>query len=184
MIPVHEIKDTLRIEYDHIDAGDLELKDPLLEKVDSIKAQVDIRAAAVGIIADFRVGFRATFMCVRCLELFVTTRQSGLLLNYVPGPDQYAAENIDLTRTEIDRIHFTGPHIDLKIGIREAILLSLPIAPLCKNDCAGLCEKCGANKNRTQCTCVIEKPGAFTPVTIPDRDKKTLKKKGEARRVP
>jgi hypothetical protein len=48
---------------------------------------------------------------------------------------------------------------------------------LCREDCAGLCPKCGVNKNRAQCACVIEKPGVFTPVTIPDRDKKIEKKK-------
>jgi len=179
MVSIQEITDTLCIEFDYIDAGDLDLNDPILKQIESITARVDIHNAAIGIVADFRVAFQATFMCVRCLELFTTTCKSSLLLNYVPGNDPHATdESVDLTKIEIDKTYFTGSCIDLKIGIREVILLSIPIAPLCKEDCAGLCEKCGANRNKKQCTCVIEKAGLFTPVNVPDNPQQgQLKKK-------
>jgi uncharacterized protein len=183
MIPVHEITDTYRVEYDHVDVGELELKHPMIEKVDHIEAQVDIRKAAIGIMAAFHVTYSATFSCVRCLDTFESTCHADLSLNYVSGVDPHAhAENVDLSRIDIDKTYYSGPFIDLKIGIREAILLYLPIAPLCREDCAGLCPKCGANKNRTQCACVIDTGDVFTPVTIPDHDTKIHKKGKEGKK--
>ncbi|MBN2621203.1 DUF177 domain-containing protein [candidate division WOR-3 bacterium] len=184
MIPVHEIADTYRVEYDHISAGELELKHPMIEKVDHIEAQVGLRASAIGIIADFHITYSATFSCVRCLDIFETTCHADLSLNYVTGVDPHAhAENVDLSRIDINKTYYSGPYIDLKIGIREAILLYLPIAPLCREDCAGLCPKCGANKNRKQCACVIDAGGVFTSVIIPDRDKKMRKKRKEGKKT-
>jgi uncharacterized protein len=46
--------------------------------------------------------------------------------------------------------------IDLEPMVRDALLLELPLAPLCAADCAGLCPTCGANLNLTQCDCVTQ----------------------------
>jgi len=56
--------------------------------------------------------------------------------------------------------------------VREAIILSLPLKPLCSEDCKGLCPICGADLNRSRCGCVKEE-------TDPrwDRLKGLLKKK-------
>jgi uncharacterized protein len=44
-----------------------------------------------------------------------------------------------------------GDAIDLEPMMREAVMLELPVAPLCRPDCAGLCPSCGANRNETEC---------------------------------
>jgi uncharacterized protein len=44
--------------------------------------------------------------------------------------------------------------IDLAPMVRDAIVLELPMAPLCREDCAGLCPQCGANRNEGDCGCV------------------------------
>ncbi len=46
-----------------------------------------------------------------------------------------------------------GEHIDLAPLAREALLLELPLAPLCREDCQGLCPTCGADLNRGPCGC-------------------------------
>jgi uncharacterized protein len=51
---------------------------------------------------------------------------------------------------------FRGEHIDLAPLAREAILLELPLAPLCAADCQGLCPSCGADLNEGRCQCVPE----------------------------
>jgi uncharacterized protein len=45
--------------------------------------------------------------------------------------------------------------LDLESLARDAVMLELPLAPLCSEDCLGLCPQCGANRNETSCTCVI-----------------------------
>ena len=44
--------------------------------------------------------------------------------------------------------------IDLGPLVRDAVVLELPMAPLCREDCAGLCPQCGANRNEGDCGCV------------------------------
>jgi uncharacterized protein len=44
--------------------------------------------------------------------------------------------------------------IDLEPLVRDALLLELPLAPLCSADCEGLCATCGVNRNLTRCECV------------------------------
>ena len=38
----------------------------------------------------------------------------------------------------------------------EQIYLELPLKPICREDCRGLCTKCGCNRNRVECGCVDE----------------------------
>jgi uncharacterized protein len=44
--------------------------------------------------------------------------------------------------------------IDLAPLVRDAVVLELPMAPLCREDCAGLCSQCGKNLNEGTCRCV------------------------------
>ncbi|HUA95994.1 MAG TPA: DUF177 domain-containing protein [Acidimicrobiales bacterium] len=46
-----------------------------------------------------------------------------------------------------------GGEIDLEPLARDAVMLSLPLAPLCRPDCRGLCPTCGANWNVEECRC-------------------------------
>jgi uncharacterized protein len=46
--------------------------------------------------------------------------------------------------------------IDLEPLVRDAIVLELPTAPLCRDDCAGLCPSCGADHNEVDCDCTFD----------------------------
>ena len=48
---------------------------------------------------------------------------------------------------------FEGDSIDLDELVREQILLALPTRHLCREDCKGLCQKCGADLNAGDCSC-------------------------------
>ena len=50
---------------------------------------------------------------------------------------------------EIDRYHV----VDITEGIRQSSILSLPMKPLCMEDCAGICAGCGTNLNEAKCKC-------------------------------
>ena len=49
-----------------------------------------------------------------------------------------------------------GDRIDLAPLAQEALLLELPLAPLCRDDCQGLCPSCGAELNAGPCRCPID----------------------------
>jgi uncharacterized protein len=43
--------------------------------------------------------------------------------------------------------------IDLGEAVREALILAIPEFPLCREDCRGLCARCGADLNQGECRC-------------------------------
>ncbi len=47
--------------------------------------------------------------------------------------------------------------IDISNDVREYAMLAIPMKNLCKEDCKGLCPRCGKDLNTEQCTCEIEK---------------------------
>ena len=52
-----------------------------------------------------------------------------------------------------DDIEFSGDEIDISDVVRETILLAQPLNNICSPECRGLCLKCGANLNETDCNC-------------------------------
>jgi len=82
--------------------------------------------------------------CVRCLGL-----ARGRLHVAVRELFETASDNEETYPLD-------GDQIDLEPLVRDAVLLELPLAPLCADDCQGLCPVCGVNRNQTSCTCAAE----------------------------
>jgi uncharacterized protein len=54
--------------------------------------------------------------------------------------------------------------LDLEPMIRDAVLLSMPLAPLCRPDCLGLCGRCGGDRNVGECSCPPEVDPRWSPL--------------------
>jgi uncharacterized protein len=54
---------------------------------------------------------------------------------------------------ELEMGLFEGHEIDLGSFLREVMTLALPLQPLCREDCRGLCPGCGADRNAGSCGC-------------------------------
>ncbi len=57
------------------------------------------------------------------------------------------------TEADEEAYRLTGDELDLEPLVRDAVLLDLPLAPLCSEECQGLCPQCGANWNDGPCAC-------------------------------
>jgi uncharacterized protein len=77
--------------------------------------------------------------CARCLEPVTTSVRVSFRELYERGVDPASQEN-----AEDDRRFLDGDLLDLEPALRDAMVLALPLAPLCRDDCAGLCPECGA----------------------------------------
>ena len=92
--------------------------------------------------------------CDRCLVPFSTTLRVSFQEEFRPTLDinNGASLPIDLTEEKenlIDASHI----IDLREVLRQDILLAVPMHPLCRSDCMGLCPQCGQNLNEGPCNC-------------------------------
>lgn len=95
--------------------------------------------------------------CSRCLELieFPLTVQFTSDFRYAQG-NPLTANKVELTPDELDIVWYNGNEIDLTEQVRQQMVVNLPIKILCKEDCRGLCVKCGANLNTHPCQCITE----------------------------
>ena len=50
-------------------------------------------------------------------------------------------------------VFYTGDDIEFSDEIRQELELQVPFAPLCREDCRGLCPVCGSNRNEKLCAC-------------------------------
>lgn len=103
-----------------------------------------------------RIQAAARLECVRCLRIFdlpvdVTMQ---VVADRGGGPRRLEA---DLEADDYMKFH-DGRQLDLREEAREALLLELPITPHCRQDCRGLCPRCGADLNEGPCGCAPE-PG-------------------------
>jgi len=108
-------------------------------------------------VADIRLraAYRGHFelLCARCVEPVPTPLAGDFDLIFRPqSADADSRERaITLDETEIGYYEESG--LSLEDVVREQVLLSLPARTLCKEDCKGLCPRCGKNLNLEACDC-------------------------------
>jgi uncharacterized protein len=100
-----------------------------------------------------RVSTRLELACSRCLEPFEWPVDATFDLQYQPR-EQYAEHQEREIRVDDFSVAFyDNETIDLGQLMDEQFHLSLPMKPLCMDDCRGLCPLCGTNLNRSTCEC-------------------------------
>ncbi len=93
------------------------------------------------------------YTCSRCLDAFTGPLDATFDLLLRAGRPAIPDQDMELSAEELDEDYFLGDELDLNVLLREQILLALPLKPLCREECLGLCRQCGANLNREQCSC-------------------------------
>ena len=93
--------------------------------------------------------------CSRCLEPFTFDVDVPVDLRYQPHAHQEAGER-EVEADDMDTAFYENDEIDLGQLMREQFYLALPMKPLCRADCKGLCPMCGTNLNRGTCDCTRE----------------------------
>jgi uncharacterized protein len=95
-------------------------------------------------------------ICGRCLETFAQKIKGGLNLVFLPRLQDENPEEVELSGDEMDVSFYSGDEIDLSAALRDEVALSLPMAPLCREDCPGLCPECGKPRSEGACGCEKE----------------------------
>jgi uncharacterized protein len=99
---------------------------------------LDLRFEAVseGVLVTGSAVAPLTGECARCLDpvAFTTEVSFQELYRYLPDPGE--------DETGEERF-LDGDMLDLEPAFRDAVVLALPLSPLCREDCPGLCAECG-----------------------------------------
>jgi uncharacterized protein len=99
-----------------------------------------------GIVVRGRIRCRWQAPCARCLR----TVSADL--------DGAVSELFEAQPLEGETYLLDGDEIDLEGPARDIVLLELPVAPRCRDDCRGLCPLCGIDRNDAECTCDLNPP--------------------------
>jgi uncharacterized protein len=93
--------------------------------------------------------------CARCAEEFTATHNRPF--RYVLAPKAIASDDDkDLRDEDLEFSLYDSDHVELTPLVREQVLLALTERPLCREDCLGLCPRCGVNRNEAACNCPSE----------------------------
>ena len=132
----------------HIGEGQQWLGDDLV--VAFLRGEIELLRTDYGLFAQGEIVTQLQIQCVRCLAPISYPLTIHLADQFARNP-----RLLDQDRDSVFPILGKGT-IDLVPPLREHILLDLPLHPLCRPDCRGLCSQCGANLNETQCDCSQE----------------------------
>lgn len=121
--------------------------------------RVALRALLVDEMVEVEGRFdtRVRFNCSRCLREFDAPLAGGFALTFVRKlpevTDEASGEEIEVSAGELGLTLFSGDEIDLVEAIQEQVIMALPMRPLCRETCRGLCPQCGADRNERECGC-------------------------------
>jgi uncharacterized protein len=148
-----QLHDTERPEELSLSADSVEFTAPVDVSTKVTRMQDDV-------LAQGSARTRARVQCSRCLSDVELELAGEFEALYVPETGAYGAR---AGRRDFEwgdqRVNFYSElTVDLTDEIRQCLLLELPMKPLCRPDCAGLCTRCGENLNDGPCGCAPDEP--------------------------
>jgi len=144
-------------------------------------ARFDVRVQRIGadILLEGELSGSLDLACSRCLTRYRAPIRERFRLVLEPAGDRVPAdpegaaalahEGLYLA-DEIESGWFRGPEIHLDRFVGEILALAVPVQPLCREDCRGLCPRCGIDRNVASCGCSEERPASPFAVLAPLRD--------------
>ena len=99
--------------------------------------------------------------CSRCLKPLVAEVSLSIEEEFIPTLDVHTGEHLTLEEGDADAYRINERHIlDLTIPVQQYWALSLPMAAVCSESCAGLCPVCGAEIGAEGHLCSVEQVDA------------------------
>ena len=91
--------------------------------------------------------------CGRCLEPYRLDVAAPFDVRYLPASSASVETEQEVDHEDLGTSYYRDDRIDLNELLREQFYLALPMKPLCREDCKGLCPQCGTNLNTSTCDC-------------------------------
>lgn len=123
-------------------------------RLDGVRLQLERDGIDVFVTGEVRAAVSQA--CGRCLESLPVEVTAVIDVRLVPRPA--TADTVELAADDLDVDFYEKGEIDVGALIETETTLALPMKPLCREGCRGLCPVCGGNRNLTQCSCQQRPP--------------------------
>jgi uncharacterized protein len=125
----------------------------IVDNAEKVEGEVWLLRTDRGVLARGALRTEVEVTCSRCLSLFPCSVALNIEEEYFPVNDVVSGARLSLPEEPgyftIDEHHV----LDLSEAIRQYELLAIPMKPICREECAGLCPHCGNNLNLESCHC-------------------------------
>jgi len=122
-------------------------------KVSPIECEGRISRLEQGFFLQGELRYGQTLLCDRCLnEVDDEVRERLEFLIQIGGPVPMEEEH-ELEEEELGLLRLEGDVLETDPLVLEQVRLNVPMKPLCRVDCKGLCPQCGTDLNREPCAC-------------------------------
>jgi len=126
-------------------------------QTDQIRGDVCLTRVVGGVWVSGSVQVSAACACSRCLQDFPVSMQVQLDEIYSPVLDVNTGVRLSLPEEAESSFIVDKHHIlDITEAVRQLAIVSMPMKPLCRAECAGICHQCGTNRNEARCACQRE----------------------------
>jgi uncharacterized protein len=131
--------------------------------------EVDAHRMGEDVYLEGTIHGELSLACARCLARYRLPLRERFRLILEPAGERVPADPeaaAGLVRDgfclgdEIETGWFKGREIELGSFFREWIALAVPVQPLCREDCRGLCPRCGVDRNVEMCACEVVSPSS------------------------
>lgn len=114
----------------------------------NVEVKIKMDKSIHQIVLDCNLTVNAHIVCDRCTDEVDKEFHNHFILSYLFAKTNQKTDdfNLKILSSDVDKI-------DIKNDVFEYSELSIPLKKLCKEDCKGLCPKCGKNLNYESCTC-------------------------------
>lgn len=126
---------------------------PELLQVGPIHWRGQVTFADPGYYLQAKATYRQSLSCNRCLKPIEEGADVDVELLVLEGRPALAGGEHALQEAELGVLYADGEELDLEPILVEQLQLNIPMKPLCRDDCRGLCPECGADRNTEACGC-------------------------------
>ncbi len=100
-----------------------------------------------------RIGARVRYSCSRCLAEYDASLDTEFTIFYSKTTRVPLEEEVALAEVDLVSVSYEGDTIDFTNEVEEQVIMEIPLKPLCREECKGLCSTCGADLNNGECEC-------------------------------
>lgn len=111
-----------------------------------ISLDVRLESVSEGVYVSGTVAAPLDGECVRCLDALSNFSSADPLTVEIGELFAYPDSVTDATTDDDELPRVVDDHVDVEQTVRDAVVLALPLAPLCAENCAGLCPECGGRR--------------------------------------